>query len=1052
MVSDENMGVRIDARRPRVLTPSWWILAFASTLFAACHMGNRQAEHPEPNVRGERRVISFIATEGTAMSVDVAPDGRIAFDLLGDIYMIPPNGGPATRLTDGPGYDAHPVWSPDGNSIAFISDRSGRSQIWILDVNGGTQPRCLSQDDEDAPPRSADGLVEFVEFKRAIEWVDSAHVSANGRIAYSRSGDRISLSRDSLPAEIFRRTTQVTSSDGRWVVRAARDSSFQGAGEPPWALYVHEVESGGIRPLLTSTDGTRFPRFAITPDSRDLIVALDGKIQRVNLATGDRVTVEFEASVNRQVRPQVYHTFRLPNDSLTVRYIRSVDRNPDGRSIVFTALRQLYTMELPNGLPRPLVTQDAGQFQPAISPDGRWIAYVTWHDTEGGHLWRVPARGGGPERLSTQPAYYQYPTWSPDGRSLAYLRGETFVKDLRAAWTDFSGSLHLLSIDDGVDRKIVDDVYFSYPLGFSADGNRISFIARDRGRSLFSVQRDGSALCIEATGSLLSWSNRSLSAAIPSPDGKYIVIIKGENLYLGEREAFATDCVDRYPESPDFHVVQVTWEGAQDPVWRDGGRVLGWTAGQTFFQADPAELISALGGSLRVSGVNSSDLGGGPAVGDTLGRNAVSGTDLAISSIVTTTPIRLTMPRHTAHGILALRGARIISMRGDEVIPEGTVVINDDRITAVGPTATTPIPAGAAVMDVTGKTIIPGLIDLHAHLTALPKDILPANSWQALAYLSFGTTTARDPSIPGKDGFGYQELIEAGVMTGPRIFGVTALLPDKQLVDSPEDARSHVLRLKALGAVFIKLHDSWPRAHRRWLINAAREEGVNITSHFPYENHLTPRLDLSLVVDGITGLEHDFNAAAYGDVRQFMASAGTWYNPAPVALEGGYHRLYKDQLTQDPRARRFVFIPAEITDWVGRSVYPKAPFATYARDAAAIAQSGGNLSVGSHGNYPGIGMHWEMWALGRGGLTNHEALRAATLNGARGLGMQQELGSIEVGKLADLLILERNPLEDIENSLSITHVMKNGELYDSKTLDVVWPQKRKLRPWRAPVR
>ncbi len=120
-----------------------------------------------------------------------------------------------------------------------------------------------------------------------------------------------------------------------------------------------------------------------------------------------------------------------------------------------------------------------------------------------------------------------------------------------------------------------------------------------------------------------------------------------------------------------------------------------------------------------------------------------------------------------------------------------------------------------------------------------------------------------------------------------------------------------------------------------------------------------------------------------------------------------------------------------------------------------LVEAGGRTGIGSHGQLQGLGYHWELWALQSGGMSNHDALRVATLMGAEAIGLGGDLGSIEGGKLADLVVLEANPLDDIRNTNTVRYVMKNGRLYDGNTLDEIWPRQRPAadEPWRhiAPV-
>jgi hypothetical protein len=209
------------------------------------------------------------------------------------------------------------------------------------------------------------------------------------------------------------------------------------------------------------------------------------------------------------------------------------------------------------------------------------------------------------------------------------------------------------------------------------------------------------------------------------------------------------------------------------------------------------------------------------------------------------------------------------------------------------------------------------------------------------------------------------------------------------------------------------------------------------------------KLDLTHAIDGFSGNEHNFGTAPiYRDVAELVARVGLFYTPTLMQAYGGArgeHDFYlSTEVHDDPKLQRF--IPHNLLDsrtkrrlWFRKEeyFYPRA-----AASAAKIVRAGGRVCVGGHGAMQGISCHWDMWALHSGGMTNFEVLRAATLHGAEAIGYAQDLGSIEVGKLADLIVLAKNPLEDIRNTNTIKYVMKNGELFEGDTLNQIWPQQK----------
>jgi hypothetical protein len=207
------------------------------------------------------------------------------------------------------------------------------------------------------------------------------------------------------------------------------------------------------------------------------------------------------------------------------------------------------------------------------------------------------------------------------------------------------------------------------------------------------------------------------------------------------------------------------------------------------------------------------------------------------------------------------------------------------------------------------------------------------------------------------------------------------------------------------------------------------------------------------MIDGYTGSEHSLPIQPlYKDVTEFVARSHTFYTPTTLVAYGApwsenYYFESNLNLHDDPKMRRF--IPHELYDTMVRRraqwfLPEEYGHKGIAKGIADIVHAGGRAGLGSHGQFQGLGAHWEIWNLQSGGLTPHETLRVATAFGAEALGLQKDIGSVESGKLADLIVLDKNPLVDIHNTISIRYVMKNGELYDGATLDRIWPAPKKL--------
>jgi imidazolonepropionase-like amidohydrolase len=408
--------------------------------------------------------------------------------------------------------------------------------------------------------------------------------------------------------------------------------------------------------------------------------------------------------------------------------------------------------------------------------------------------------------------------------------------------------------------------------------------------------------------------------------------------------------------------------------------------------------------------------------------------------------------------VVAFKNARIITMKGDEVIEDGTLVVERNRIQAVGPSSSVEIPRGANVIECAGQTIMPGLIDVHAHMWH--SSITPTQSWLYLANLAFGVTTTHDPSNPTETVFTNAEMVRAGELVGPRVFSTGTILYGadgdfKAVVNSLDDARSHLRRMKAVGAFSVKSYNQPRRNQRQQVIKAARELEMMVVPEggsFFYHN-------MSMILDGHSGIEHTIPIAPiYQDVTTVWGGSKTGSTPTLIVGYGGlWGEEYWYQKTNVwENERLLTFTPRPVIDERSRrrTMSPEDEFnhIELAKNCKQLTDAGTSVQLGAHGQLQGLGAHWELWMFAQGGMTHMEALRAATWNGAWYIGMDGDLGSLEAGKLADLLVLDANPLEDIRNSESIRYTMVNGRLYDSRTMDEIGnhPEKRLAFYWEKP--
>jgi hypothetical protein len=419
--------------------------------------------------------------------------------------------------------------------------------------------------------------------------------------------------------------------------------------------------------------------------------------------------------------------------------------------------------------------------------------------------------------------------------------------------------------------------------------------------------------------------------------------------------------------------------------------------------------------------------------------------------------VTVTAQRDLPSGAAVLRGARIVTMEGEQVIENGDVLVRGNRIAGVGASGSVDVPAGAEVIDVSGMTIVPGFVDTHAHIR--PAWGLHKNeAWAFLANLAYGVTTVRDPQTSTTDILTYGDLVETGAMLGPRIYstgpGVFGNYVEDPIGDL-DDARNLLRQYSEFyDTQTIKMYMAGNRQQRQWVAMASREQELMPTT----EGGLMFGYNLTMMIDGYAGQEHSFPIyPVYEDVIQLAARSGIFYTPTLLVSYGGPFGENYFYAAENPHddAKLAHFTPHSVLDastrrrnagWFRPEEYV---FADHGVAVDDIVDAGGKVGVGSHGQLQGLGYHWELWAVASGGLSEQEALKTATIFGAEAIGLDGDIGTVSSGKLADLVVLERNPLEDIRNTNSVRYVMKNGRLYDGDTLDEIWPRQvtRPRGPW-----
>jgi len=1033
------------------------------------------------------RLLSYSVDEGTWMSIDVSPDGEtLVFDLLGDIYLLPMSGGEAEPIIDGPAYSVQPRFSPDGGRIVYVSDRSGSDNIWVADADGTNATQFTFEKTGGrmffgSPDWSPDGgsIITFTSRRRnafgwslpreirryplvnngskytvladansgASAWVDFPVLGKDEKNLYFSSfvpgHMQLYNSERVFPgSQVYQKnlnngvTSQLSdgqgggfavtlSPDGNYLVYGSRHISDTGlrlrnlnTGEDRWLLFPINRDQQSAHPVYT------LPGMSFTPDSKQLVLSMDGKLWRLDISSEELVEIPFTAEINQRLAPLAQPDFRVNDQTAAIREIRSPKLSPDKTEIAFQALQRVWVINASGGEPQGLSTRQSQQYQPSWSADGQLLVYGDWHDREGGHLYVLDRATGENRRLTQQAAMYLAPVFSPDGQYVHAIRlGGTNPQNVSAP-SDYvqidldSGEQSILGAADGVvgvhfirgsERAFLDKKDALVSLG--PDGDLAEHLTVNRFAGHF--QKDLKEL---DTGAFMRTANIDDGQHIvPSPGGSNALVAMFPHVYVLQGIANAAEfgsgqrlsIIDPGPASDA--VINLSEVGGQYPSWSADGKSLVYALGSTIFRHD----MNAAGQF-------------------TAGPN-------------TRVDVELELPAHNPQGELAIVNTRVVSMEGDEIIKRGTVLVSGNRITTVGKSGSVKIPKHAKRIDGRGKTLIPGFIDTHAHPAPVMGEGAQAQQpWEYLNYLAYGVTTIHNPaSTIGELALG--DMIAAGQLIGPRVYGTgpPTYWPG-HFLDSYADAELLMERYARYWRVnTLKQYVIGDRQQRQWIARAARKFGI-----LPMVEGEDTNYNLTNVLDGYGDLAHAITVAPlYDDVLELMARSGTsvQFQFGTLRGEGAHSASYYFQSLQDqlnnPKLNRFA-----PTNWLHNLLlqrwefHPEEhAFSLYARQANSLMQRGVTVSLGDHGEWFGIGVHWEVWAASTG-MSNHDALRMASVMGARAIGLDRDLGSIKAGKLADMLLIDGNPLQNIRDTEKLTHVIKNGEVFDANTMDRLWPQ------------
>lgn len=1061
------------------------LLAIACTLSLQAQKKKKDTKEEDakwdvaaPGADFNYKTHSFTTNEGTWMNLDVSPNGQtIVFDLLGDIYTMPIQGGTAKAIRTGIPFEVQPRFSPDGTKISFTSDAGGGDNIWVMRADGSDAEQVTKEDfrllnnsywmpdgnylvarKHFTSGRSlgageiwqyhitgGSGL-QLTKRKNDQQDVNEPVVSTDGKYLYYSEdmypGGNFQYNKDpNNQIYVIKRynfengeTETVTGGPGGAARPAVSPDgtklAFVKRVRTKTVLYIHDLETGEEWPVFDTLNKDQqeawaifgvYPNFDWMPNNTELVFWSGGKIQKIDINSLAVTNIPFTVNVNIDLAKTVHFNTPIETETFTSKMIRQTVTSPNGKIIIFQSLGRLWKKELPNGIPTKLTTGTDFEFEPAFSPNGNDIVFVTWNDLEKGAIFKVPVSGGTPVKLTTSKGIYRTPSYAPTGNTIVFRKeggnldqGFTFTKE---------PGIYTMNASGGNEEKVTDDGAFPT---FSKDGKRIFL---QKGGTFFgALTKKLISVNLKGNDEQEHVTSKYANYLVPSPDNQWIAFTNLHKVYVAPL-VMNGQAVDLDNKSNFVPVSQLAKDAGISIHWSADSKKVMWTLGDEYFSNEIKNRFTYLPGSPKEVPEMTSE---GIKIG-------------------------LTAAVDKPSGRIAFTNARIITMDGNTIFEDGTIVIHGNKIERIGEASKVTVPGDAKIYPARGKTIIPGFVDAHAHIGAFRSGLTAQQNWQFMTNLAFGVTTSHDPSANTETVFSLSELQKAGLLVGPRLYSTGFILYGadgdfKALINSLDDARSSIRRTKAFGAKSVKSYNQPRREQRQQVLQAARELGINVVP----EGGSTFYHNITMVIDGHTGVEHNIPVApVYKDILEVWGKSGTGYTPTLIVnyggLNGEYYYFERDNVWENEKL--LTFTPRAIIDSRSRH-RTKIPSEEYdnghilvSGTAKKLSDAGVKVNMGAHGQLQGLGAHWETWMLAQGGLTNLEALKAATINAAEYIGAGNDIGSLQQGKLADLIVLSENPLENIENTQTIEMVMANGRLYDANTMNEIGNHPKKRLPF-----